>query len=101
MDNCIFSSSQMRGGDDILWSQLQNHLSGRWSLEPPSTPVLWSVSYISLLLDIELFTASCIVPDINNGRVDNLAVGARASHDQGEQMMMTCQATHCVPQLSP
>ena len=29
------------------------------------------------------FSASCIVPDIENGRVDNLEAGAKVSHDQG------------------
>ena len=76
---------------------------GHWSHPVPrcyGQCVMCHVSYISLMVSvIELFPASCIVPDINNGKVDKLAVGARVGHDQGEQLtydghMVT---THCVP----
>ena len=49
-----------------------------------------------MVLVIELFPASCIVSDINNGRVDKLAVGARVGHDQGEHNVMSPWSVHIV-----
>lgn len=35
---------QVRGGDDLLWAELQDHLPGGWAVESPRAPVLRSVS---------------------------------------------------------